>query len=60
MVVFVAAEAPSDLRPALRDLARHPKVFTPFYLAMVRVGEMTGRLEEVFLRLTGAPADRAA
>jgi MSHA biogenesis protein MshG len=33
------------------SLARHPKAFTPFYLAMVRVGEMTGRLEEVFLRL---------
>jgi len=33
------------------SLARHPKVFTPFYLAMVRVGEATGRLEEVFLRL---------
>ncbi len=32
-------------------LARHPKIFTPFYLAMVRVGEMTGRLEEVLLRL---------
>lgn len=32
-------------------LARHPKLFTPFYLAMVRVGEMTGRLEEVLLRL---------
>lgn len=32
-------------------MARHPKVFSPFYLAMVRVGEMTGRLEEVFLRL---------
>jgi MSHA biogenesis protein MshG len=33
------------------SLARHPKVFTPFYLSMVRVGEMTGRLEEIFLRL---------
>jgi MSHA biogenesis protein MshG len=33
------------------SLARHPKIFTSFYLAMVRVGEMTGRLEEVFLRL---------
>jgi len=33
------------------SLARHPKAFTPFYLAMVRVGEMTGRLEEIFLRL---------
>jgi len=34
-----------------QSLARHPKVFTPFYLSMVRVGEMTGRLEEVFIRL---------
>jgi MSHA biogenesis protein MshG len=32
-------------------LARRPKVFSPFYLAMVRVGEVTGMLEEVFLRL---------
>ena len=32
-------------------MARHPKVFTSFYLSMVRVGEMTGRLDEVFLRL---------
>lgn len=47
-----------DLRESLdsgRELSaamrRHPKVFTPFYLSMVRVGEMTGRLEEVFLRL---------
>ncbi|MGI4845267.1 MAG: type II secretion system F family protein [Janthinobacterium lividum] len=47
-----------DLRESLdagRELSsamtRHPKVFNPFYLSMVRVGEMTGRLEEVFLRL---------
>lgn len=33
------------------SLARHPKAFSPFYLAMVRVGEMTGRLEEIFIRL---------
>ncbi|MBK7766591.1 MAG: type II secretion system F family protein [Sulfuritalea sp.] len=33
------------------SLARHPGVFSPFYLSMVRVGEMTGRLEEVFIRL---------
>ncbi|OBV38268.1 type II secretion system F family protein [Janthinobacterium psychrotolerans] len=32
-------------------MARHPAVFTPFYLSMVRVGEMTGRLDGVFLRL---------
>jgi MSHA biogenesis protein MshG len=29
----------------------HPKVFTPFIVNMVRVGELTGRLDEVFLRL---------
>lgn len=29
----------------------HPLVFSSFYLSMVRVGEMTGRLDEVFLRL---------
>ena len=32
-------------------MARHPAIFTPFYLSMVRVGEMTGRLDDVFLRL---------
>jgi MSHA biogenesis protein MshG len=32
-------------------LTRHPRVFDPFYVAMVRVGELTGTLEEVFLRL---------
>ncbi len=47
-----------DLRESLdsgRELSasmmRHPQCFTPFYLSMVKVGEMTGRLEEVFLRL---------
>ena len=33
------------------SMAQHPKVFDGFYVALVRVGEMTGRLEEVFLRL---------
>ena len=33
------------------SLARYPEVFTNFYVAMVRVAEMTGRLEEVFLNL---------
>ncbi len=32
-------------------LARHPRVFSSFYLSMVKVGEMTGRMDEVFLRL---------
>lgn len=33
------------------SLARHPKVFGPFYISMVRVGEATGLLDEIFLRL---------
>jgi MSHA biogenesis protein MshG len=33
------------------SFARHPSVFSAFYLSMVRVGELTGRLEEIFLRL---------
>ncbi|MBB3219656.1 type II secretion system F family protein [Pseudoduganella umbonata] len=47
-----------DLRESLdagRELSvamhRHPAVFNNFYLSMVRVGEMTGRLDEVMLRL---------
>ncbi|MDI4635083.1 type II secretion system F family protein [Pelomonas sp. V22] len=33
------------------SLAQHPSVFSGFYVALVRVGEMTGRLDEVLLRL---------
>lgn len=32
-------------------LAQHPKVFSNFYVNMVRVGETTGMLDAVFLRL---------
>jgi MSHA biogenesis protein MshG len=32
-------------------LARHPKYFDDYYVSMVRVGEGTGQLEEVFKRL---------
>ena len=52
------AELLQDIRASLdqgRDLAaalsRHQDIFGPFYIAMIRVGEMTGRLTEVFLRL---------
>lgn len=38
-------------RDMATSLARHPKVFGLFYVSMVRVGEMTGRMTEVFLRL---------
>jgi MSHA biogenesis protein MshG len=33
------------------SLARQKGIFNPFFVAMVYVGETTGRLEEVFLRL---------
>ena len=41
-------DAGRELSPSL---ARQPQVFTPFYVNMVRVGEMTGQLEEIFLRM---------
>ncbi len=41
-------DAGRELSAAMR---RHPAVFNNFYLSMVRVGEMTGRLDEVMLRL---------
>jgi len=47
-----------DLRESLdsgRELSmamrRHPRIFSPFYVSMVQVGEMTGMLDEIFLRL---------
>jgi len=32
-------------------LARHQTIFGAFYISMIRVGEMTGKLTDVFLRL---------
>jgi MSHA biogenesis protein MshG len=47
-----------DLRESLdsgrelsASLSRYPKIFSVFYISMVRVGEITGTLEEIFLRL---------
>jgi MSHA biogenesis protein MshG len=47
-----------DLRESLasgRELSaamrRHPDVFSSFYISMVSIGETSGRLEDVFLRL---------
>jgi MSHA biogenesis protein MshG len=48
-----------DLRESLdsgRELSaamrRHPNVFSMFFISMVKVGEMTGRLDMIFLRLS--------
>ena len=52
------AKVLADVRESLESgrelsltLRRHPKVFTNFMVSLVRVGELTGRLDEVFLRL---------
>jgi type IV pilus assembly protein PilC len=34
--------------PISKALARHPKVFSPFYVNMVRSGEESGKLSEIF------------
>lgn len=34
------------------SLARHPSIFTPLYISMVKVGEETGRLEDSFFRIS--------
>lgn len=41
-------DAGRELSAAMR---RHDQVFSNFYISLVRVGEMTGQLEAVFLRL---------
>lgn len=48
----------SDIRASLdsgRELSAalnlHPKVFNSFYVSMIRVGETTGMLDKIFLRL---------
>ncbi len=41
-------DAGRELSAAMR---RHPEIFSPFYLSMVQVGEMTGMLDQIFLRL---------
>ncbi len=47
-----------DLRQSLDSghelsvsMRRHPQVFSFFYVSLVQVGELTGQLEDVFLRL---------
>ncbi len=37
-----------ELSASMRE---HPGTFSPFYVSMVQVGEMTGMLDEIFMRL---------
>jgi MSHA biogenesis protein MshG len=45
----VSLDSGRELSAAMR---RHTHAFTRFHVAMVQVGEMTGRLEEIFMRLS--------
>jgi MSHA biogenesis protein MshG len=44
----ISLDSGRDLNSSMR---RHPEVFSQFFVSMVRVGEMSGSLEEIFLRL---------
>ena len=46
----VSLDAGRELSTAMR---RHPDIFSPFYVSLVRVGETTGQLDEAFDRLFG-------
>jgi MSHA biogenesis protein MshG len=55
----ILASAVQDMQQDLESgrelsaaLARHPEIFPPLYISMVRVGENTGRLDESFLRIS--------
>jgi MSHA biogenesis protein MshG len=50
-VVGEVREGLESGRELSASMRAHPKVFSSFMVNMVRVGEMTGRLDEVFLRL---------
>ena len=46
--IRVSLDSGRELSASMR---RHPDVFSYFYVSLVRVGELTGQLENVFLRL---------
>jgi MSHA biogenesis protein MshG len=50
-VIAEVRESLEGGRELSQAMTKHPNVFSPFYLSMVRVGEATGLLETVFLRL---------
>lgn len=46
--VTVSLEAGRDLATSFNE---HPKVFSLFYVSMIRIGETTGQLDQIFLQL---------
>lgn len=54
MLQRVLTEVADDLQagsPISKSLAKHPKVFSDFYVNMVKAGEESGKLDETFLYL---------
>lgn len=49
MAMLEELEAGRDLATAM---SRHPRIFGPLFVAIVRVGEESGRLDEAFMRLS--------
>jgi len=55
VLVGAVRDIQSDLesgRELSAALARHPGIFAPLYISMVRVGENTGRLDQSFLHIS--------
>jgi MSHA biogenesis protein MshG len=50
-VVAALKESLESGRDLSTSMRQHPEAFSTFYVAMVRVGEATGRLDEIFLRM---------
>lgn len=54
MLADILSSIGDDLQggiPISKALARHPKVFSPFYVNMVRAGEESGKMSETFVYL---------
>lgn len=55
ILIHVFKEIQLDLesgRELSGAMARHPGIFTPLYISMIRIGENTGKLDESFLRIS--------
>ena len=50
-VLLDVLESLESGRDFAASLARHPQIFSPLFISMVRVGESTGTLDNAFLRL---------
>lgn len=52
----IATEIRTDLeagKPLAAAMSQHPECFDDYYVAMIRIGEATGNIENIFLKLHG-------